>query len=92
MFQDAIRGRGFINKQQMEEPLSHEEVAACVRGRHRWNTELKEWEICYRPFRNYWIVLLLTVNKRIFAMPVPRVIPTKIVAQYEQEEEYQRAV
>jgi hypothetical protein len=25
-------------------------------------------------------------------MPVPRVVPTKITAQYEQEEEYQHAV
>ena len=73
-------------------PLSHEEVAATVRGRHRWNPDIKQWEINYRPYRNYWIVLLLTVNKRIFAMPVPRVIPTKITAQYEQEEDYQRAV
>ena len=88
MFMDAIQGRGYINEKQRLEALTHEEVAATVRGRHRWNPELKEWEISYRPYRNYWIVLLLTVNKRIFAMPVPRVIPSKITAQYEQEEEY----
>ena len=92
MFEEAAQGRGYINAAQMQAPLSHEEVAATVRGRHRWNPKIKEWEIYYRPFRNYWIVLLLTVNKRIFAMPVPRVIPTKITAQYEQEEDYQRAV
>jgi len=56
--------------------LTHEEVAAAVRGRHRWNTQTKEWEIFYRPYRNYWIVLLLTVNKRIFALPLPKIIPT----------------
>jgi hypothetical protein len=89
MFNDAIRGRGFINEKQRLEPLSHEEVAASVRGRHRWDTQKKGWEVFYRPYRNYWIVLLLTVNKRIFALPMPKIIPTKIVAQYEMEEEYQ---
>ena len=67
-------------------------MATAVRGRHAWNPSLKEWEIQYRPFRNEWIVLLLTVNPRIFAMPMPRVIPTKITAQYEQEEDYQRSL
>ena len=82
LFNEAIQGRGYVNEKQRTAPLSHEEVAASVRGRHRWNTRTKEWEILYRPLRNYWIVLLLTVNERIFAMPLPRVIPTKIVAQY----------
>lgn len=76
MFEDAIQGRGFINEEQRTRPLTHEEVAAAVRGRHRWNTQTKEWEIYYRPYRNYWIVLLLTVNKRIFALPLPKIIPT----------------
>ena len=34
-----------------------------------WNNELKVWEIKYRPVRDYWIVLLLTVNDKIFALP-----------------------
>ena len=72
-------------------PLTHDEIATAVRGRHAWNTRTKEWEIKYRPYRNQWIVLLLTINPRIFAMPMARVIPTKIEAQYEQEEDYQRA-
>ena len=80
LFNEAITGRGFATERQRTAPLSHEEVGACVRGRQKWNEATKEWEIHYRPFRNYWIVLLLTVNKRIFAMPMPRVIPTKIVA------------
>jgi hypothetical protein len=87
MFEDAIKGRGYINEEQRTRPLSHEEVAAAVRGRHRWNTKTKEWEIYYQPFRNYWIVLLLTVQPRIFALPLPKIVPTKIVAQYEIEEE-----
>ena len=80
MFEDAIRGRGFINVEQRTRPLTHEEIATAVRGRHRWNTKAKEWEIAYRPYRNYWIVLLLTVQSRIFALPMPKIIPTKIVA------------
>ena len=62
MFEDAIKGRGFINEEQRQRPLTHEEVATAVRGRQRWNTKTKEWEVAYRPYRNYWIVLLLTVN------------------------------
>ena len=83
MFAEAIKGRGFVNESQRLAPLTHDEVATQVRGRHAWNTQTKEWEIQYRPYRNEWIVLLLTVNPRIFAMPMPRVIPTKITAQYE---------
>ena len=83
MFEDAIRGRGYVNEAQRSAPLTHDEVAACVRGRHAWNTETKQWELSYRPYRNEWIVLLLTINPRIFAMPMPRVIPSKITAQYE---------
>ena len=80
MYNDCIKGRGFVNEAQRTAPLSHEEVATAVRGRHAWNTETKEWEIKYRPYRNEWIVLLLTINPRIFAMPMPRVIPSKITA------------
>jgi hypothetical protein len=67
-------------------PLTLEEVAAAVRGRQRWNTQLKEWEVYYRPFRDFWIILLKTVNQRLFAMPIPKVVPTKILAQFEEEE------
>lgn len=88
MFEDAIKGRGFINEEQRVRPLSHEEVATAVRGRHKWNTATKEWEIAYRPYRNHWIVLLLTVQPRIFALPMPKIIPSRIVAQYEIEEQY----
>lgn len=91
MFFDAIKGRGHVNEKQRLAPLTHDEIATAVRGRHAYNTKTKEWEIQYRPYRNQWIVLLLTINPRIFAMPMARVIPSKIEAQYEQEEEYQRA-
>jgi hypothetical protein len=33
-----------------------------------------------------------TVSERIFAMPVPKVVPTKILAQYEQEEDTMKKI
>ena len=65
---------------------------AAVRGRHRWNTETKEWEVAYRPTRDQWIIMLQTVSDRLFAMPVPKIVPTKIKAQYEQEEETMKMI
>jgi hypothetical protein len=72
----------------MQGPITHEEIAAAVRGRHKWNTNTKNWEIKYRPYRDYWIVLLLTVNKKIFALPMPKVVPSRIKAQFEIEDEF----
>lgn len=80
LFEEAISGRGCTSEKQRRGPITHEEVAACVRGRHRWNSQGREWEIKYRPFRNYWIVLLLTVNERIFALPMPKIVPSRIKA------------
>jgi hypothetical protein len=34
--------------------------------------------------RDHWIIFLLTVNERLFAMPIPKVVPTKILAQFEE--------
>lgn len=84
MFKECTSGRGCASQKQREGPLTIEEVSAAVRGRHKWDG--KTWEVNYRPFRDHWIVLLLTVNKRIFALPMPKVIPSKIVAQFEQEQ------
>jgi hypothetical protein len=58
------------------------------RARHSWNVEKKEWEIRYRPYRDYWIALLLTVNKKIFALPMPKIVPKRIKAQFEIEAEF----
>lgn len=88
MFKEASSGRGFITNKQMNGGLSHEEIAATVRGRHAWNIESKTWDVKYRPFRDYWIVLLLTVNPKIFALPMPKVVPSRIRAQYELEDEF----
>ena len=58
MFNDATKGRGVIREEKRGDPLTLDEVIAAVRGRHRWNTESKEWEVCYRPTRDYWIIML----------------------------------
>lgn len=83
MFSEAAQGRGYISDTQMNAPLTHEEVAAAVRGRHAWDCKSKTWNVKYRPYRDYWIAMLLTVNDKIFALPMPKIIPTAIKAQYE---------
>jgi len=80
MFKEASRGRGITHEHQREAPLTLDEISASVRGRQRWNQKRRQWEVYYKPMRDYWIVLLQTVNPRLFAMPIPKVIPTKIVA------------
>jgi hypothetical protein len=37
MFNDAVAGRGVTTEKERWAPLTHQEVAACVRGRHKWN-------------------------------------------------------
>lgn len=90
MFHEAASGRGYVTDKQMAGPLTHQEIAAAVRGRHAWNNQTKTWEIKYRPYRDHWIVLLLAVNPKIFALQVPKLIPSKIKAQYELEEDFQK--
>jgi hypothetical protein len=41
MFKDASSGRGIIHEKQREAPLTLDEVAAAVRGRHKYNTHTK---------------------------------------------------
>lgn len=38
MFKEATLGRGVVHEKQMYMPLTLEEVASAVRGRHRWNS------------------------------------------------------
>jgi len=96
MFDDCISGRGKegdvggLSEKLRNAPINHIEIAKACRGRHQWNTDEKGWEVKYGPYRDHWIVLLLTVNQRIFAMPMPKVAPDKIKSQFEQEEDYQR--
>lgn len=58
-----------------------------VRGRHQYNKDTGEWGIHYRAYRDYWLLLLLTVNDRLFALQIPKVVPGKIRAQFEEQEE-----
>lgn len=88
MYDEARSGRGFVCDAQINGPLTHSEIAAAVRGRHQWNSDSKQWEIKYRPYRDHWIVLLLTVNKKIFALPTQRIVPSKIKAQFEIEDDF----
>jgi len=87
MFKEASKGRGIVHAKQREAPLTLDEVAAAVRGRYKWNIEEKKWEVGYRSMRDYWIILLLTVSERLFALPVPKIVPCKILAQFELEKE-----
>lgn len=40
--------------------------------------------------RDFWILLLLTVSERLFALQVPKVIPNRVKAQYEEQEHLAR--
>ena len=78
MFLDATKGRPLIHEKQRYNPLSLEEICAAVRGRFKWDTKSKSWTVGYGPYRDYWIILLKTVNERLFALPVPKIVPSKI--------------
>lgn len=84
MFKEAASKRAIIHTAQIDAPLSIDEIAQAVRGRYSWNSAAKAWTVAYRPCRDYWILLLLTVNDRLFALQVPKVVPSKIKAQYEE--------
>ena len=79
MFEDAIKGRPAVNNVQKYAGLTLEEVAYQMRGRHAWDTTNKCWNIAYKPYRKQWLILALTVNERLFALQVPKVVPGKIV-------------
>ena len=80
MFREAASKRNVVHQEQYELPLNFEEIQYQVRGRHGYNTGTQSWEVMYRPMRDYWILLLLTVSERLFALQVPKVIPGKIRA------------
>lgn len=86
LFHECTDRRSVVHEKQRELPLTIDEVVAAIRGRHKWNTEEKQWEVTYRPMRPYWIILLKTISDKIFTIPVPQVKPKKILAQYELNE------
>ena len=86
MFHEAAKGRAIIHDHQRLQPLTLQEIAMAVRGRYKWDMKHKCWDVGYREYRDQWIVLLQTVNPRLFAMPIPKVMPEKILAQFEEED------
>jgi len=86
MFVDATQNRPIIHEAQKYLGITMEELQYAVRGRFRWNTSELMWEVSYKPYRDYWILILLTVTERLFALQIPKVIPEKISAQYEQQD------
>lgn len=90
MFVDATKNRAIIHEAQKYQGLTIEEIQYAVRGRYMWDKDLKEWGVSYKPYRNYWLLLLLTVSERLFALQVPKVIPDKIQAQYEEHDMFKQ--
>lgn len=79
MFWEAASKRAVTHEHQRIASLTIDEIYQTVKGRYRQSKD-KSWDVCYRPYRDYWILLLLTVNERLFALQVPKVIPSKVKA------------
>lgn len=86
MYAEAASHRAITHEHQRVAPLTIEEIFAAVRGRFSYNKELQTWGVAYRKFRDQWILMLLTCNERLFALQVPKAIPGRIQAQYEEQE------
>lgn len=80
MFDEAAKNRPVIHNAQKYMGLTIEEIQQAVRGRFAYIKQTKRWGVSYRSFRDYWILLFLTISERLFALQVPKVIPGKIVA------------
>jgi hypothetical protein len=68
IFREASSQRFIIHEAQRNLGLTIEEIQYAVRGRFRYVRERSEWDVSYRQFRDYWILLLLTQNERLFAL------------------------
>lgn len=68
MFIDATKNRGIVHEAQKYLGLTIDEIQFAVRGRYLWDKERKEWSVSYKPYRNYWLLLLLTISERLFAL------------------------
>ena len=94
MFLEASKNRPIIHEAQRHQGLTFEEVQQAVRGRFQAKKGTSgyelEWDVSYRPCRDYWILLLLTISDRLFALQVPKIVPGKIRAQYETQDELAR--
>lgn len=90
MYKEAVSYRAVVHESQKNKPLTFDEINYQVKGRFKWDTDTKSWDVSYKPLRDYWILLLLTVNERLFALQIPKVVPGKIQAQFEQQESIQK--
>ena len=86
MFREATKNRPIVHSRQAEAPLTIEEITAALKGRYRWDTERKAWDCSYRPFREWWVLLLKKENQNIFALQPQKIKAQKILAQYELNE------
>ena len=68
MFMEGCSHRAIVHEAQRTAPLTFEEIQYQVRGRYGWNTKINEWDVVYKPMRDYWILLLLTVSERLFSL------------------------
>ena len=86
MYAEAASKRGITHEYQRLAPLTIEEIYGAVRGRFSYDRNIQSWGVSYRPYRDYWILMLLTCNDRLFALQVPKAIPGRITAQFEEQE------
>lgn len=86
MVKEITDRRSVVHQKQKEQPLTLDEVIAAIKGRFKWDTENKVWDVSYRPMREYWIILLKTISDKVFTLPPPEIKPEKIMAQYEINE------
>ena len=68
MFVDASSQRPIIHESQKYAGLTIEEIQYAVRGRYAWDGKQRQWGVSYKKYRDYWLLLLLTVSDRLFAL------------------------
>jgi len=44
------------------------ELVFAIRGRFSWDIENKKWKCSYRRYRDYWLLLLLSISNKIFVL------------------------
>ena len=66
MYHHATLGRKITQEKDKTAPLTMEEVSYAVRGRQSYNSKTQDWTIKYKPYRKYWIRLLLAITDNIF--------------------------
>jgi hypothetical protein len=71
MFKEATKSRAVVHKKQLELPLTFDEVVNAsklsllihsVKGRFRWDSKSKSWDVIFKLYRDQWIQLLKTIS------------------------------